>query len=197
MAREVRQSHVWYQRIPEADRLNLDAITKWLAPVPWQVFVTATFSWNVIAQTAQDRFKHYLNEVELQLRESVCFIAGMERKPAYVGMRVPWHFHALMAANCQIPTRILEDTWRRLNGPGKKDILHPQGDSIEVRPFNDAKLGLAYCLKMKNDCHGDWLFRRLELFNPTIPKTADHRVLRQRRRMAARAQATGSEEPAD
>lgn len=55
----------------------------------------------------------------------------------------------------------------------------PQCDSIDVRPFDDQKRGVAYCLKLMNDFGGDWHFRWLELLNPNIPNSGlmNHRKM--------------------
>ena len=34
------------------DRQAVDAVAQWLRPIPWQWFVTATFTWNIRAETA-------------------------------------------------------------------------------------------------------------------------------------------------
>jgi hypothetical protein len=40
----------WYTQIPASDRQTVDAVAKWLAPVPWQLFATFTFTWDVRRQ---------------------------------------------------------------------------------------------------------------------------------------------------
>src|SRR5450631_4488134 len=47
-------------------------------------------------------------------------------------------------------------------------------------------LGIQYCLKKMNDCDGDWLFYRLELFHPNIPQSTSHRVKRRKERQQQR-----------
>jgi hypothetical protein len=79
----------WYTAIPKRDRAAVDAAAKWLAPVPWQYFVTLTFPWNVREETADSKFRQFMNTVERELRHSVCFVVGKERKPQSVGMEVP------------------------------------------------------------------------------------------------------------
>jgi len=58
----------WYTAIPERDRIVIDATAKWLRPVPWQLFVTLTFSWNVRGETADLKLKQWLNTVERELK---------------------------------------------------------------------------------------------------------------------------------
>jgi hypothetical protein len=124
---------------------------------------------------------------------------GKERKPRSVGMEVPWHFHVLMTAHCPIPPQLIEDSWRKLVGPGKSrdGRRTPGGDSVNVQSFNDEKRGAEYCLKLINDCNGDWNFRWLELFNPNIPPSdsMNHRKLRNQARSAK--QASMSKQPSD
>jgi hypothetical protein len=92
----------------------------------------------------------------------------------------------LMTAKCPIPRTLVENTWRSTVGRGPKRLDVPEGDSVIVKPFDDQKRGIEYCLKLVNDCHGDWRFRWLELFNPKVPnsESMNHRKIRQRRRMA-------------
>jgi hypothetical protein len=108
----------WYTAIPERDRIVIDATAKWLRPVPWQLFVTLTFSWNVRGETADLKLKQWLNTVERELKARVCFVASKECKPPSFGMEVPWHFHVLVAAQVSIPKELREGTWRHLVCPG-------------------------------------------------------------------------------
>jgi len=71
----------WYTAIPERDRIVIDATAKWLRPVPWQWFVTLTFSWNVRGETADLKLKQWLNTVERELKARVCFVASKQCKP--------------------------------------------------------------------------------------------------------------------
>jgi hypothetical protein len=109
----------WYTAIPERDRIVVDATAKWLRPVPWQWFVTLTFSWNVRGETADLKLKQWLNTVERELKARVCFVASKECKPPSFGMEVPWHFHVLVAAQVSIPKELREGTWRHLVCPGQ------------------------------------------------------------------------------
>jgi hypothetical protein len=176
----------WYKTISEADRRFLSAVQQWLAPVPWQVFVTFEFTWNVDIETAKSKLREFLAEIGKELREPICFIGGMERKPRGQGASAPWHLHMLMTANGKIPENRLKELWWKKVGRGQKTLLHPEGESIDIKPFDDARLGLEYCLKFANDCNGDWFFRWLEIFNPNIPKSANHREVRRRARSAAK-----------
>jgi hypothetical protein len=176
----------WYKTISEADRGFIDAVKEWLAPVPWQFFVTLEFTWNVGSETAKSKLKEHLAEIGKGMREPICFVGGMERKPGSQGASAPWHLHVLMTASGKIPENRLKELWWKKVGRGQRTLLHPEGESIDIKPFNDARLGLEYCLKFANDCHGDWFFRWLEIFNPNIPKSANHREVRRRTRGSAK-----------
>jgi hypothetical protein len=173
----------WYSRIPYTDRQHVDAVARWLSPVAWQLFLTLSFPWNLREETADRKFRAFLNILERELRTRICFLGGKERKPRSYGMEVPWHFHVLMTAERQIPPNLVGHVWRSLVGSGHKDLLHPDGDSIEVRAVERGRLAVEYCLKLASDCHGDWLFRWLEFFNPNIRQSGsnNHRKVRQRR----------------
>ena len=54
----------WYSRIPFHDRRAVDAVAKWLRPIPWQWFVTLTFPWDVRDATAVRKLRLLLNELE-------------------------------------------------------------------------------------------------------------------------------------
>jgi hypothetical protein len=54
--------------------------------------------------------------MERELKNSICFVAGKERKPLSSGISVPWHFHVLMAAHCPIPQEQVELWWRQIVG---------------------------------------------------------------------------------
>ena len=179
----------WYSKIPNGDRKVVDATAEWLAPIPWQLFATFTFPWEVNALRADWYFKRVINELEKALRHRICYFAGRERKPRSVGSEVPWHFHVLLAAECPIPAKLVSDTWRSLVGIGNRTLTHPNGDSVDLREFDPDKRGVEYCIKVLNDSHGDWSFRWLELFNIKMPRSGvmNHRKLRQLRRSAAQA----------
>jgi hypothetical protein len=183
----------WYDRIPEAERHIVDAYAKWLNPIPWQFFVTLTFPWDATSETADQKLKELLNALERELKNSICFMAGKERKARSAGMNVPWHFHVLMTAQCPIPKDLIEIWWRQLVGASGTGGLG-KDDSVLVVPYDKNKRGVEYCLKLVNDCNGDWASRWLQLFHPTIKRTSqpDHRTLRQEKRFAGRSRPQGA-----
>lgn len=160
----------------------LDATATWLRPVSWQWFVTYTFPWNVRFETGVARFRTAIQRMQADLRNTICFVAGMERLPQ---RGVPWHFHALLTAAVPIPQQLVRETWWKLVGRGNRTPAHPEGDSVEVSRYDDERVGPEYCLKRMNDCDGEWIHRRLELFNPNIPPSGSAHEDRLRRRVAA------------
>ena len=189
----VRPSNQWYQIIPPQDRAAVDAVAEWLKPVDWQWFITLTFSWNVRAETADQKFKDWVNRVERDLRNRMCFVAGKERKPDSDGMKVPWHFHVLVTSLVPIPRSLLELHWTRLVGSGRSAIVDGVAvpESILAEAYGEHRMGPEYCLKSMNACLGEWQFRWLELFNPAITKQTsrpNHRTNVQRRRFAQQKQ---------
>jgi hypothetical protein len=187
---EMSEHSNWHTRIPVQDRQVVDAVAKWLNPIPWQWFVTLTFSWNVSGETADQKLKEWLNTVERDLKARVCFVAGKEHTPSSVGMEVPWHFHLLAASEAPIPQQLLERTWRSLAGRGTRRPANDGfvDDSVLVESYELNRGGPQYCLKSMNTCDGDWLFRWLELFNPLMKQTSrpNHDKIRQRARFDAR-----------
>lgn len=186
----------WYDRIPETERRSVDAYAKWLKPIPWQLFVTVTFPWNVTSETADRKLKELINALERDLRDSICFVAGKERKSLSAGMSVPWHFHVLMTAHRPIPPNLVEDSWRKLVRPHAKrvdgisvvDGKSVKDDRVLVEPYNNDLRGAEYCLKSINDCDGDWTSRWLRQHHPQMKGTSrpSHRSLRQEKRSADR-----------
>lgn len=173
----------WYTRIPAADRRVITAMADWLRPINWQLFATLTFPVPRRLETAQSDLKRFVNELEREIRRNICYVAGAERIPGPAGFEVSWHFHLMIASVHELPALQVERAWRRMFGPGKKTLEHPDGDSAVVYPFKPGKLGIEYCLKRMNDCHGDWMSHRLELFHPCAPKSANHKIRRQFWRM--------------
>lgn len=189
----VSTPHTWYQIITPEDRVAVEAAAEWLRPVSWQWFVTLTFPWNVRAETADRKFKSWVDLVEHDLRSRMCFVAGKERKADTHGMNVPWHYHALVTSLAPISGELLQRHWIRLAGTGslRKVDGAVVAESILVESYQGHKMGPEYCLKSMNDCFGEWRFRWLELFNPAIAKQTsrpNHRSNVQRRRFAGQKQ---------
>lgn len=184
-------SRTWYSVLSLEDRQFADAVALWLAPVRWQYFVTLEFTRDVVPATAIATLKKYMSRVGEAHREPICFVGGLENESKVTGMKVRRHFHLLLTAQLPIPATILKQHWRDLVGVGAKDRLQPEGSSIVVEPVDPQRPGIEYCLKFANHCNGEWIFRWLEIFNPKIPRSANYREVRQRRRAAARSASIG------
>jgi len=186
----------WYANMAPNDRAFADSMADWVGDVPWQLFCTFTFPWNVSRKTADMQLRLLLNDLESHLKTQICFLAGKEMKPPSLGIGVPYHFHVLMAAHYPIPADQVAETWRHMVGKGKITPLCPEGDSALVTLFDERQRGVQYCVKRANCCHGDWSFRWLELFSSKIPLSGSmtHRKIRQRKRSLLRAQPVNCDE---
>jgi hypothetical protein len=184
----------WYTRIPSRDREVVDSVAEWIRPIPWQLFVTLTFPWNVKAETADRKLCEFINHIERELKTRICFIAGKEGCSKH-GASVPWHFHLLLASVEQIPVSLVESTWKRLVGRSKAGPRND--DSVDVRNYRADALSAEYIVKMIGSVDADWYCRWLHLFNPAIDYTPkrDHRFLRQSRRWARQLSARSYMEP--
>lgn len=184
----------WYDRIPSRDREVVNQVAEWIRPIPWQLFVTLTFPWNIRAETADQKLGDFINEIERNLKTRICLIAGKEGVTKH-GALVPWHFHLLLASVIPIPADMVEGTWRRL--VGRSNSTSADDDSVDVRSFIADNLGEQYVAKMIASHYGDWNVRWLHLFNPAINYTPkrDHRLIRQRRRWEHQLSARGYAEP--
>jgi hypothetical protein len=177
----------WRRNLSPLDRQAVDNVGEWLRPVPWQWFVTLTLSGNIRAETATGKLRHLANELEWFHKKNVCFVAGMESGPAFHGIRVPWHFHLLLASHAHLSKQAIEITWVRQ--VGRYTGLSKIRECVMVEPYDPDRLGPEYGLKMMNDTNGEWITHRLEHFLPNLPNPSkpNHRILRSAKR--ARLQA--------
>lgn len=175
----------WYRRISYRDRANVDAVAKWLRPIPWQWFATVTFPWDVRDVTAVRKLRLLLNALEKHYRGDVCALAGQESKPRQSGIRVPWHFHLLLASRHSISKEPIEAIWRGL--VGRASGRNEREDSVKVEPYADHERGPEYCLKAMNDAFGDWHIHRFEVFLPYSSSKPRHSTIRGARRARLRA----------
>jgi hypothetical protein len=185
MAEKIEHSG-WYRSIPVSDRIALDAVARWLRPVPWQLFVTLTFPWNVREETAEQKFHVLVDRLERGVRTSVCFVAGKERKAdASEARRIPWHYHVLMTSLTSLDPSVIADIWHTLVGRSATDgNAQPASDLVRIKSYVAELGGIEYCLKSMNDCQGDWTFRHLEHFHPRLPGSSrpGHKTIRAGRR---------------
>lgn len=177
----------WLRNLSTHDRKAVDAISQWLRLIPWQWFITATFSGNVRAETAVGKLRDFANDLERFVRANVCYVAGQESKPSLHGLRVPWHFHILLTSRVRIPQEAIEAIWRGLVGCGSTKGQN-QGNVL-VTPYAAHSLGPEYCLKAMNDTYGDLHLHRLENYLPGLPGTSkpNHRTVRRARRAQQQA----------
>jgi hypothetical protein len=177
----------WLRNLSTHDRQAVDAVSQWLRPIPWQWFVTAIFSGNIRAESAVGKLREFVNHLERFSRTNVCYVAGQESKPSLHGLRVPWHFHILLASRVRIPQETIEALWRGL--VGRSSGIGQSQDSVLVAPYEAHSLGPEYCLKAMNNTYGDWHLHRLEHFLPDLPGPSkpNHRILRSARRVLLQA----------
>src|SRR5712671_4141245 len=91
---------VW-TRQEVASAKDLSAYVAWLQPVPWQLFATFTFAWQVSDPQALKVFREFINRLERSARGPVVFVRGDEKRYSGCGMPgSPRHFHALLSAHC-------------------------------------------------------------------------------------------------
>ncbi len=100
-------------------------------------------------------------------------------------MRVPWHFHLLLASHHSISKECIEAIWRGL--VCRASDRKAWEESVQVEPYEAEERGPEYCLKSMNDGFGDWHIHRLELFLPYSPSKPDHRTIRGARRARLRS----------
>ena len=172
----------WFQQIPAAQRVTVNAAAKWLKAIPWQWFITLTFPWNVRQETAAGKLRNFVNIIEQHLKSNVCIVAGMESKSRHSGERVPWHYHLLLASRATIPREAIVALW---HGQVASRAAKPSiADSVQADRYDKHQRGVEYCLKRMGDNSGDWLFRRLPIFMPYGPRKPNHRTVRGARRAA-------------
>jgi hypothetical protein len=161
------------------DQAIADAIAELVRPIEWQYFVTVEFPWNVRPETADRKFNALINELERSMKTRIGFLVGKENRTKS-GAPVPWHFHCVLAALRPIDASKIEAIWCRLVHRTKS----PEQDVVLIEPYNAARRGVEYIVKMIGTLDADWDFNWLHLFNPAIEYTPkfDHRSLRGDRR---------------
>jgi hypothetical protein len=142
----------------------VEAVAGWVRPIEWQQFVTMTFPWNVTSETAERKFKAMLGAMEREMRTPVAYVAAMEGR-AKSGGKVPLHIHAVLAAQASINAPRMEAIWTELTGRRTAQAE----DGIQIRPWKEGAGGMEY-------------IRWLELMNPAIRPSLNHRTIRNARR---------------
>jgi hypothetical protein len=162
-----------------ANWVSLEACN-WLRNVPWQLFCTFTFAWQVSDPQALKVFAEFINRLERLARGPIVFVRGDEKRYSGCGMPgSPRHFHALLGAHRGLDRHLVADVWMKLAG------RRANGAGADVRVYDPSLDGLAYVLKFINQPLGDWDFRNLDLF--LAPLDRQQMDARQRRRLARHA----------
>jgi len=169
-------TQVWVQR-EDVGAEDLRGYAAWLRPVPWQLFCTFTFAWQVSDPQALKVFGAFVNRLEQFVRGPIVLVRGDEKRYSGCGMPgAPRHFHAVLTAHRQLNRHFVADLWMNLAG------RREGGAGADVRIYDPNLDGLAYVLKFINQPLGDWDFRNLDLF--LRPFGTRHTNSRQRRRFA-------------
>lgn len=65
----------------------VDEAARWLRPIPWQLFASLTFPWNVREETAVLKLRQFIDLLEKTYRCNVCCVGGQEAKSFRNGIR--------------------------------------------------------------------------------------------------------------
>jgi hypothetical protein len=155
---------------------NVEGYKTWLENVPWQLFCTFTFAWQVSDPQALKVFTEFVNRLERFLRGPIVFVRGDEKRYSGCGMpAAPRHFHALLTAHRKLDRHWVAELWMSMAG------RRENGAGANVRIYDPNLGGLAYTLKFINEPDGDWGLRNVDLFlSPPNPHDMN---CRQRRRL--------------
>lgn len=157
---------------------DLAVYVAWLRPIPWQLFCTLTFAWQVSDGQALRVFDRFVNRLERHLRGPIAYVRGDEKRFSGCGKPgAPRHFHVVLTAHRQIDPVFVTDLWMSMAG------RRENGAGADARRYDASLPGLAYVLKFINQPNGDWDLRNLDLFLPT---TDIEPLSRRRRRRLAR-----------
>jgi hypothetical protein len=179
----MEQSATWYRRIQGSELETVNALAEWLNPIPWQLFATLTFPWNVTSETADRKLREFINCLEKTLRSRVCHIAARESE-SKTGAAMPWHFHVLLASLETIPTHLVNSTWLKL--VGRSASKPHQSDLAHTLSFNSHMRAVEYLFKHVTG-ETEWDMRLVELFHPSMEERRTLKYLsnRQKRRWDA------------
>jgi hypothetical protein len=174
------QSATWYRRIQGSELETVNALAEWLSPIPWQLFVTLAFPWNVASETADRKLREFINCLEKTLRSRVCHVAARESE-SKAGAGVPWHFHVLLTSLETIPADLVDSTWLKL--AGRSSSISDRSDLALTRSFNNQVRAVEYLFKHVAS-ETEWDMRLVELFHPSMGErqTLKHLSKRQKRR---------------
>src|SRR5438309_5385546 len=109
------------------------AYPEWLQGVPWQLFCTFTFAWQVSDRQAEKVFREFVNRMESFLRCPVAYVRGDEKRfPGCGKPGAPRHFHVVLTAHRKIDPQFVSDLWmslagHRANGAGADARIYDPG----------------------------------------------------------------------
>ena len=156
----------WYerQRWPYAgDRQLAETYAEWLKEIPWRFFCTFTFAWPVSDPQARKVFSAYINRVERYLMCDVAYVRGDEKRFSGCGKPPSGrHFHVLLACVNSVWPWVLEKFWMDMAGKRSDNA------GAKVERYDPALNGASYVMKLINETEGDWDFRNLHLFLPSV-----------------------------
>jgi hypothetical protein len=178
----------WYERERMPYKADTDRILKttaWLKSLPWQLFCTLTFAYQVSLQQANALFDQFIDRSENSIRAPLTYVRGTENRYSGCGLPgSPWHFHLVIGADVALDPERLGRLWESMAG------RRTSGAGADMRPYDRRLEGLAYVLKF-----GEWDFRNLHLAFGARPTTA--RARRRQRRQQIRISKTDSGARAD
>lgn len=153
--------------------------SKWLSPIPWQLFATFTFSWRVSDSQADMVFRAYIDCLEKGAHAPIAYIRGDEKRFSGCGKPgSPRHFHVLLASSVNLDPCFVKELWQHFGGHGV------DGDSADVRLYDVSRSGVEYVLKMINRWEGGWDFHNLDLYIVDPSPRGRHLNHMARRRLA-------------
>jgi hypothetical protein len=169
----------WYERQHwryGADRQTADEYARWLKPVKWQLFCTFTFAWPVSDPQAQDAFDNFINRLESAVKSDVGVVCGSEKRFSGCGKPACGrHFHALLTSVAPLQPSLVTWLWTSMAG------RRADNAGADVQPYDAGRNGASYVLKLVAQPYGDWTFRKLHLFHPSLTKA--HMTSRMRRNL--------------
>jgi hypothetical protein len=176
---------LWYDRKKkpvQADRQIVYGYAKWVRLAEWKFFCTFTFAWPVSDRQAEMVFSGFINRLERRLKCDIGYVRGDEKRFSGCGMPASGrHFHALLSCAAPVTPVEIEELWMRMAG-NRSD-----GAGAQVKNYTGHWKAASYVLKSINQPEGNWAFRKLHLFYPSlIEKGMTSRMRRNLRRHKAR-----------
>jgi hypothetical protein len=158
--------------VTQTPRSTAKELGKYLETMPWQLYATLTFPYDISVNGACASLRRFINKLEFETKGDVAYAGAMEtRHYSGCGMSgVRAHFHLLMASEHTLDAgfaKFVKKAWTAHAGRGqnKSAIGGAVQDSADVRLFESGKGGAEYCVKVTDDL-GDWIQRNLEIMTP-------------------------------